>query len=378
MNFIKAIQKNLQFAEGGNLQWQDKEGNTKEVERIPLDKGITRGVLVSEVESFIRQINSLYKKKYKTPLMNIDKELNKDFFSGSTRPLLDKKISDEEFVKYKKTIGDIDFQVNELKKDNIKEMLQSLPKLKGFEIVHVKDGGNQMITAVKSDKLGKTFQTDFEFKEFINDMPSDWSLFSHASDWEDMKQQAKGFLKQYLLRAILRENREKVIIRKRRKQKGKPDQVIDSPPAMEHTVAYSVDRGFREKWKKVDEKGGVPIVEEIPPKDAAYSKNIGDFFKALFPNSNISASKVSTNDLSSFTTVTNHIKKFKTPEVQQKIFNEFFDLLFGPGAQKMDRSSKLNDLKPKLAGVRIFKEQVPSIKITKSDINKIKAYYRGK
>ncbi len=125
---------------------------------------------------------------------------------------MDDSISDNEFLKYKPKLGDIDITVPLQHKLSLWFLLKDLEGVQLTEnIVYV--GSNrttetsigQQINSVLEFKPTKSlFQIDWEFVDYDRGVPTAWSKFSKSADWGDMKLGIKGVFHKYLLRAMTR------------------------------------------------------------------------------------------------------------------------------------------------------------------------------
>lgn len=151
------------------------------------------------------------------PLWNDSLLLSRAFLSGSSLHLFDlAKISDDEFRRHKPTVGDIDTQVDGEMKKEIEDFLKTFPvnkKVGNLVYIGYKPSGDQFITLWTITTLGINIQIDLELVSFLNGVPTPWSMFSHSSAWDDMKEGIKGVFSKYLMRAIQAKSAKNVIVR---------------------------------------------------------------------------------------------------------------------------------------------------------------------
>jgi hypothetical protein len=106
----------LTLSEGGNQSshkddgtlmpgWQGIPGRHQAQE---LDLNVhNRSYVVEVLSDLLYKINDLFAQQFKEPLWHENSVQAQKFLSGSTARFFDKKISDEEFVRVKPTVGDI-------------------------------------------------------------------------------------------------------------------------------------------------------------------------------------------------------------------------------------------------------------------------------
>lgn len=141
---------------------------------------------------------------------------------GSSQHIFDEKIKDWEFYKYKDSMGDIDILVDEKYKKDVFDRLKTLEiidcepsfleiKENGWKILYLGSNkitesniGNQINCIFLVTSKDKTYhlQVDFNFKEFRNGKPTQWSKMSCSSSWVDVREKFKGVHHKFLLRAL--------------------------------------------------------------------------------------------------------------------------------------------------------------------------------
>lgn len=189
--FIKYI------TEGGNVKIDGVGANSLDVNPQ------TRKSATTDIAGFLHGLSNQHKLNTGHHLFG-DKDTaisNGSAFSGSTNHLFDKGISDEEFSKYKPSVGDIDVKVN-------REHLKSL----GDHLVPGRTFGNYTVVGHKKSadgynalirhNNGNVHQIDFEGADYENNNPSEFNKFAHSSNWEDVKAGIKGAHHKILLNAI--------------------------------------------------------------------------------------------------------------------------------------------------------------------------------
>ena len=181
------------LSEGGNIAFGDKQA-----ERIDLSK-ISRDELVPKLKKLLIAINKEFKKLYSFDLWSKELLQSGKFLSGSAFHLFDTdNIPSEKFVSNKPTVGDIDLQVDHLQRNHIQDFLYKI-KGKRIDIGTLFDFkpsvSGQLISLWEVEVAKNTIlniQFDFEMVEYLNNEPSEWSGFSHSSNWNDITKKIKG------------------------------------------------------------------------------------------------------------------------------------------------------------------------------------------
>lgn len=330
--------------EGGNVQIGDVSA-----ERIDLSR-VDRNKVVDKLARTLRVVNLSFQKLSGLPLWEPDLFKSKEFLSGSSLHFFNKAIATPEFTKYKKTVGDIDTQVDRAQKDNVKKFLDASEGKKfGYgTLIGYKASGEQFITLWKFDDPELNIQIDIELVDFFKGKPTPWSQFSHSSPWEDMKEGIKGVFQKYLMRAFTTKSLRDVVILKGKKQVPTVTKTTD--------LAFSVTHGLREKLKPVmDENGkqqmmdGLPVFVEIPTKDSTYINDISSMFTALF---GVSPKGSDLKDFESFLGGLRLANKYFSEAERKTLILGFANTLFGPGAQGLYRGDPEQDHREKSVALK--------------------------
>lgn len=340
--------KQFLLQEGGNVQIDDHEA-----ERIDLTKH-NRSAIVKKIDAALLSINAAFKKAHGKPIWNDALLKSKKFLSGSAFHFFNGEIDDKTFVKHKKSVGDIDTQVDKNMDAEIKDFLT---KNKGKEfgpvkLIGFKTSAGQHISLWHLGDPGINIQVDLEMVDFDDKgEPTEWSNFSHSSSWEDMTKGVKGVAHKYLLRA-LDAPKLKDIVLKAKTARGTDKEVKSSE------TAFSVTHGVRQKLKPVigdDGKqvmvNGKPAYHELSTAESKGDTSLPNIFKAYFGKD---ASADDLKKLGSFTGLLDLIKKsFKGPD-QQKIADGFARTLWGPAAQGLYRADPQKDAEEKNGMMKIL------------------------
>lgn len=382
--------------EGGNARITDRESGEILVRSQKIDlKKFDRSELVESILEMLQKLNQMFKKKY-------GKEIWKDLeilrsghaFSGSSEFFIDQKISDQEFLKFKPFMGDIDVIIPENLSEDFREFM---PSLAGRKITSSMTYLGQDRVDFKSTWLGifnyksadgeLNLQIDFEFGEWDvkQQSPTEWAKFSHGSSWEDIKQGMKGVHHKFLIINLTRalSKRDDVIIatpastpEKIRLVSGKK---AESTPRM---LAFSVDKGLRFKYKQMEDENAKPIrinkkivFQEVPASKSEYYKTIPQIFSHIFGEN---PTKKEIEDFKSF----EGLIKIAKDRLSKEEINSFFDFLleenlFGNRAQKLERNPDF-DSSVKWTMVDKLIEIFPFLEKRRKETEKLsKEYYKN-
>lgn len=354
--------------EGGNVQIGEFEAD-----RIDLSK-LDRSLMITRINRLLQAINLRYQKQHGLPLWNPELFASKKFLSGSAFHFFNKAIPSEVFAKYKKSVGDIDTQVDKAQEANIKQFLNSLvgEKIGYATFVGFKESAGQFITLWNFSNPSINLQIDAELVDFVEGKPTEWSEFSHSSAWEDMKEGIKGVFQKYLLRALTTKTLREIIILSGKKETPKK--------VMSTDLAFSVTQGLRQKLEPVmdgnkqREIDGLLVFKEIPTKESTYVNDLKMMFKILFEKE---PSKSDMQSFNSFVGCLGLVKKYFNQNEQKTLILGFAHTLFGPGAQGLYRGNAELDYKEKMIA---FKKMVDTLDVSydKSTIDKMRvAYYEN-
>lgn len=384
-------EKSLRFA-----QYYLIEGGNVVVKNIKADKIQIEKMSKEQFEHLKESLSNLFKKLNDSFMIKYDKYIWSNLenliktgkiFSGSTRLMFVK--SYEDFVKYKKVIGDIDIQVPS---ENIKELEMFLDSNEGKtygNFIYLGKGGNspiQINTIFQTNDFPgilKNIQIDFEPTLWKKNEPTEFSIFGHYSDWEDVKENIKGVFSKYLLRCLVsREKLDKIAVMT-------PTGKISTSKKYEEPVSmksFSVDKGLRLKYIPVlDVNGnirktesGLPIYRELSTAESDYETNLDNIFAIVFK-------KMPTNEekrlFHSYVGILRLMKKYLKMEEIKDVFESFKKLLWGVQAQEIEQGEFVdeinqNDFKVKKLAYDKFLQVFPELIKDEKDINiLIKKYY---
>ena len=163
-----------------------------------------RESLQREIHHGLHEIHNLVHAKHGAEIFghNAHALHNHSAYSGSTKHLMNKEISHEDFAKHKSNVGDVDVQVPHEHLDHISKVLQKGTKVGNFIVHGTKKIAGEVHAVLKHKQSGKYHQFDFEGTKYNKSSPSHFDRFSHSSDWEDTKAGFKGVHHKTLLNAV--------------------------------------------------------------------------------------------------------------------------------------------------------------------------------
>lgn len=197
------MKKRMSLNEGGNVTVGSH--TAEKIDLTKLSEEEYESFKVDIIEMLI-EINKIIETKTGHPLFkNLNTLKNGGYFSGSSEQFF--LHSRDEFIPYKTVMGDVDVQVSEKLKMELKEILPTLDgkKIKGFTFVGTKFGAdynNLFIPPPQYIKASKCVQFDFEFVSMgeTGDL-TEFDKFNKNSPYIDIKSGLKGLIKgQFLSR----------------------------------------------------------------------------------------------------------------------------------------------------------------------------------
>ena len=400
--------------EGGNARYIDREtGEVKGfADKIDLKK-IPRKVLIDEIVSVLSEINNLFKKKFGKKLWNnFNVVTSGKALNGSSVSLFNKDITDEEFVKHKPKVGDIDITFPGELMSKLWEFLNTIENKKLGTMTRYL--GHRKSNATKNevnslDQINAIFeidtgdyrvnvQIDFEASEYKDDEPTEWTLFSHNSDWADIQQGFKGVLHKFTLLNLARAVSmvEGVLfvtptvakkangLSKKEYEAGKPFKVSKSKEFINPTnLAFSVDKGIRTKFTQVFHNDGEPLIIDgkmvFMKKDSRIDKYVTDLEKIFALIFNREPSDSDMNNFKSFIGVVKLMKKYLDTKIIKNFFWEQLvckTLFCKSGCQGLERNDPEGDFEIKSAMINYLYDEFPYLKSYQSKVDaRAKEYY---
>lgn len=347
--FLREALKNVQLKtllEGGNLRLPSGD----EAGQIDL-KVHDRKFIVPVLNNVLSNINNSFSASTGTGLWLPELIKSRKFLSGSSLHFFDTDISDEQFLKIKPKVGDIDTQVDRDLKDKLTTWLDSVKgkaigsaTLLGYEL-----GNEQYSSLWQLNNPPIKVQIDLEFVEYDKGEPTAWSQFSHSSSWDDLSVGIKGVFHKYLMRAFTTNTlKQRYVMTKTGKIQAKPVTSTD----IAFAVSSGKGGGMRQKYEPVSDpqtgepmtKDGIPVFKEIPVDQSEYVNDIDQMFEMIFGRP---AKDNDAKQLWSFTGGIELARKYLDDEAKEKLARGFILTLYGPAAQGLYRNDPERDRQEK-------------------------------
>ena len=358
--------------EGGNLAshkadgqpmpgWQGIPGQHQAQE---LDLNVhNRTYVVDVLSDLLHKINDVFAKQYKEPLWHENSVQAQKFLSGSTAKFFDKKISDEEFLRVKPKVGDIDTQAPDKHAETIQKFLTSLigKRVGDAKFIGFSAGNNQYTSMweVLLKDLPVKLQIDFEYGAHDPEtgLPTDWQEYSHSSSWEDLSAGIKGVFHKYIDRALPYASTVSTkyvarVLKKSTKISDEP--VTDS----DYSFAVSGQGGGGVSRKYVPyndpatgapmERDGVPVMQLLDPANRQYIQNLGQQFEIFFGRKPKGTDQQLKN---SFVGTVDLANKYLDDQQRTELFNRFVSICFEPGSQMITKGDPVRDRDIKMAAI---------------------------
>lgn len=362
------------------------EGGNASVDGIQADKIdieiYDREFLTDTLFKLFAVINDRYKKQYQESLWDTKLITNHEIYNGSSKFLFSKDISDEDYKKYKKLTGDIDVVVDRTK---IKNLLQLLKTYKGKLIsdnctllgttkddIKSEDGQVHAIFKMNKDGSEVNVQVDFEGSTFEKNQPTEFTKFSHSSNWEDIKDGYKGVAHKFLLRALCnasKQIRDFVILT----PSSTYDNIkISNSKSTSHPsfLSFSVAKGIRNKFVPVLDANGKQLVlngkkaykEDTDTSDSKYVKDIDVMFMTIFGKRPLEGECGLNGKFSSFKGLIELIDKYKSSDVKEKIIESLIGGIMEQALERNDPDADRN-IKFPILGALMAKFKSPKGKV---------------
>jgi len=386
---------------GGNATAIDREtGNPlKPAQKFDL-KDVPRDFIKKNIIEVLKAIDTAYEKEYKKPLWdNFDAVNSGTAFNGSSESLFNDKISDEEFLKYKSKVGDIDVTVPTENLSNLFELLKTLERKNVTS--NTKYWGQPRKNLGKFDQINAVFemdykgnkifpQIDFEASEYKGGKPGSFSKFSHSADWEDIKKGFKGVTHKYWLMSIVtgKHTREDAILLTPASKEWPVEAMrIKTVHQIPRFASFSIASGIRFRLKPItnketgdhiqikDPKDGEMkfVYKEIPTEESDYINNLDEIFKFVFGKE---GSPEELKKMGSFLGLVELSKKYLSKEEIKHAFNYLIEKMWGYGAQELERDNVKADEEIKMSMINLLYQNFPFLKSKQSDIDKaMKTFY---
>lgn len=355
---------------GGNIIVSTVDGKEVEAQKVDLKK-VGRAKLIEQAKHLFVALNILAKAKFKQDIWKDIKVIEKGtVFNGSSSFVLSNEYTDDEIIAVKPDMGDIDIAIPENSAEILFQLLQSFQgknitksaKFIGMNRTSVASLGTQINTLFEFAEPEPYYvQVDFELLPFdAEDQPTEWARFSHSSTFADAKAGVKAVHHKYLLRALTGaiSLRPDVVLAT---PKSTPDNVkiSKSEKGVVRELAFSVDNGLRVAIEPLfDLNGGIleidgkKVYKKVDSKTSDYKTDLESIYAALFAD--VRNKKI--DEMWTFDGVCALMNKYLKRSQIAQVAERYYDLLWGTGAQGLERANPELDLKIKSAGWNRFCE----------------------
>lgn len=384
---------NAVLTEGGNVVVQDMQGKDIPAEKIDLSK-FNRSTFTKDMLEAFMNLSDMFEKEYGFPIWKNKKILENGYaFNGSSETFFSRKITDDDYVRVKPKVGDIDLTVPQEYKKQIWSLLNKLIGKKLSKKVtfvgHNRPNyspNNHQINSVleyKDGNLTVHAQVDFELTPYDGQGdPAEFTKFAHSSSWADMQEGLKGVHHKYLLRSLAGGSsmRDDIIIVTDKATPEAPRvKKMDDLPRM---LKFSVDRGLRTAYAPQFLPNGKPwmisgkhVYKELPTSKSKFETSVEGIFKMMF------AEPQGAKDLQnmwSFLGILELMKKYHTKQQVEQTIERLVDLYWGRGAQGFERNNPELDKHIKMAGYNMVLKFFPYLKKNDKKIQRmIQQYYKN-
>jgi hypothetical protein len=353
--------------EGGNLSLDNPNDVDNPYQADEIDLQVhNRTFMVGLLDKLLHDINSAFYAQTKQPIWNPQLLQSREFLGGSSLHFFNTKdISDDEFIKYKPKVGDIDTQCNKELETKIHSFLVSMnhKQIGDTTFLGFSRGNEQYNALFQFQDPPIKIQIDFEFGQYDTetDSPDEWFKFSHSSEWNDIQAGIKGVFHKWIYRALTAAHgsiKHQVDVLKT-KTNITPN-VHDND--LSFSVASGQGGGLSQKYEpyihtdpttgeKKTHDQDVPYKRLIPSGERNYIQKLDQQFYYFFgkqPEDNDSQLQ------KSFLGTLELINKYLEQDVKDKIFQAFVDICFEPGAQMITKDDPERDAKTKFAAIDQF------------------------
>ena len=362
--FLRDVFKNSKkiVAEGGNVSsaspgWQGAAD--QEAEEIDL-KIHNRDHMVGQLRTLLAAQNESFKAAYGKYIWDPKLLASGQMFSGSSLQFFDVKgVNTQDFLnKLKKTkVGDIDTQIDQDMGDEVTAWLKSIIGKKVGNGTFL--GFNSSLSSIwLLDDPQVRVQVDYELGPYDpkTKAPTEWFAYSHSSHYDDMAAGIKGVFHKYINRALTHSQASTKYVARVLKKGVK----ISDAPVTDSDYSFAVSSaqggGMSVKYKPyVDpatgqpmEKDGVPVMQQLDPKDRDYIQNLDQQFQINFGRKRTAADQKLQG---SFVGTIQLMNKAFTPEQNEAVARAFLDILFGPGSQMITKDDPERDRDIKFAAI---------------------------
>lgn len=358
--FFKSLDKPLN--EGGNVSSQSpgwQGAADQEAEEIDL-KIHDRDFMVGQLRTLLAAQNEHFKAAYGKYIWDPKLLKSGQMFSGSSLQFFDVKgVNTQDFMnKLKKTkVGDIDTQIDQDMGDEVTAWLKSIIGQKIGNGTFL--GFNSSLSSIwLLDDPQVRVQVDYELGPYDpkTKAPTEWFAYSHSSHYDDMAAGIKGVFHKYINRALTHAQSSTKYVARVLKKGVK----ISDAPVTDSDYSFAVTSaqggGMSMKYKPyIDpatgqpmEKDGIPVMQQLDPKDRDYIQNLDQQFQINFGRKRTAADQKLQG---SFVGTIQLMNKAFSPEQNEAVARAFLDILFGRGAQMITKDDPARDRDTKFAAI---------------------------
>lgn len=385
---------------GGNVLVKDVEGRYQKAGKPDFRK-INRSEFTKHIVDALKKLDDMHNKMFGEPIWpanSRDSLLSTGHaFNGSSEHLFNKKLSDEDFVAYKPSVGDIDLTVPHEKLRNIFDLLS---KIQGRSITpnvtyigqnkEEQGTGHQInsLFSYKSKRLDSPInvQIDFEGVEYRKSgEPDEFSKFGHSSSWEDIKVGIKGVFHKYVLRGLAKaaSTQSDAVILTPASPLEPPEKIkVAKRTSPLSLLSFSVDRGLRSNAVQQFLPDGSPVIvngmrafKELPTSASTYTRTRKEIFTLIFgeePTGN--ELKLLDSFVGILQLMNDHLDD---PQIESVFLDFVNDKLFGQG-QALDAYNPEVDRSAKMGAVSLFMQKFPFLESHQGLLEKLQSDYYKK
>jgi len=268
-------------------------------------------------------------------------------FAGSSRFLFDYAIANIELAEFKPQFGDVDVFIDKRDYHSLRQFLRDNKQIGSFECFGISQTSISQISALFKTPIGNI---QFDFVPVDCDaacIPTEWAIFSHYSDWNDITKGIKGVFHKYLLGSIDFANSQYEYVAKCKK--GIPTYIEV------HPHAFSVTHGLRKKYKVIMENSPAlngRLLGELSVAESSYTTDLSEISDILFTTHTTKDRMWSFIDLC-------EVIKYRFPrDEQKKIYDEFVNRCIGTNAQQLYRDDEEKDKAVKMIPITYLKDKL--------------------
>ncbi len=187
------------IVEGGNITVKTVNGDAKAAPFAVKN----RSSQVHDIHHALSALHDSFHKEHGHHLFGDGKKALKSgsLYAGSTKHLMNKGISDEDFAKHKKTVGDVDVQIPHEHGEKLHAYLKAGATFGKYKVLGTKKHGNEVSAVMRHSESGEHHQFDFEKSHYKNNEPTAGEQFMHSSSWHDTQAGIKGMHHKILINA---------------------------------------------------------------------------------------------------------------------------------------------------------------------------------